>query len=241
MITTIISYCNNDFKFIEENLEQVSKFSNDIYISYCTKSLDGKPEDEEILEKMFQLARKYEALPVKIDYQELETAKFHHNLFRFLPTWFAKNEYILFLDADEILEGDLIKKYLETEDHLNFDAISFECYWYFRDKKFRAKQTEGAGTICRKSICTYNYIFSEAERWEFINRANELKIKMNLRVDDKIVCHHYSWVRTKEEMINKVLSWGHKNDKDWVSLIEEEFSHDFNGSDFVHNYKYDIL
>ena len=160
MITTIISYCNNDFKFIEENLEQVSKFSNDIYISYCNKSLDGKPEDEDTLEKMFEIARKYQAMPIKIEYQELEPPKFHHNLFRFLPTWFAKNDYILFLDSDEILEGQLVKKYLKTEDHKNYDAIAFECYWYFREKKYRATVTEGAGVICRKSICTYNYIFT---------------------------------------------------------------------------------
>ena len=31
------------------------------------------------------------------------------------------------------------------------------------------------------------------------------------------------------------------DEKDWNSLIEEEFSRDFNGTDFVHGYDYEIL
>jgi hypothetical protein len=50
--------------------------------------------------------------------------------------------------------------------------------------------------------------------------------------------HHYSWVRTRDEMMKKVQSWGHKNDRDWVALVNEEFSAPFKGSDFVHGYKY---
>jgi hypothetical protein len=53
--------------------------------------------------------------------------------------------------------------------------------------------------------------------------------------------HHYSWVRTKEEMLRKVKAWGHTNDKDWNTLIEEEFSREFNGKDFVHGYNFEIL
>jgi hypothetical protein len=44
-----------------------------------------------------------------------------------------------------------------------------------------------------------------------------------------------------DEMIQKVISWGHNKDIDWVSLIEQEFTHDFNGKDFIHNYEYDVL
>jgi subtilase family serine protease len=37
-------------------------------------------------------------------------------------------------------------------------------------------------------------------------------------------------------MIQKVISWGHNKDIDWVSLIEQEFTHDFNGKDFINKY-----
>jgi hypothetical protein len=144
------------------------------------------------------------------------------------------------LDADEILEGDLVYKYLKTEEYIKYDAVSFSCYWYFREKYFRATTLEQAGTICKKSICTEDYIFSNAERWEYKNRFH-LKVLENVKYQDKILCHHYSWVRTKEEMIRKVLSWGHREDRDWLSLIEEEFSGNFKMKDFVHNYKFEII
>lgn len=53
--------------------------------------------------------------------------------------------------------------------------------------------------------------------------------------------NHFSWVRSKQEMLLKVKNWGHNNDRDWLSLIEEEFSRDFNGIDFVHGYSYTLV
>jgi len=257
MVSVIISYCNTDLKFIKENIEQVSKFSDDIIICYSDKMLDGTPEDLSIIENMYG-HDKYvehhldEELPpiakyfpptkyVLVPYQPDKDAKYHHNLFRWEGLKKAKHDYVFFLDADEILEGEVVKEYLETGDYKNYDVLSFKCYWYFREKNYRAKTTEEAGHICRKEICTEDYIFSEAERWEFVNRLQSLKCKYQLTHNEKVMCHHYSWVRTKEEMLQKVSAWAHKSDKNWKELIEEEFSRDFNGTDFIHKYQYEIL
>ena len=53
--------------------------------------------------------------------------------------------------------------------------------------------------------------------------------------------HHFSWVRTKEEMLKKVRSWGHKGDRNWIELVEKEFSTDFQKTDFIHGYQYKIV
>jgi hypothetical protein len=42
-------------------------------------------------------------------------------------------------------------------------------------------------------------------------------------------------------MLKKTSSWGHKDDKNWKELIEEEFSRPFNGTDFEWGYEYDIV
>jgi len=236
MITTVISYCNNDLKFIEENIQQVKKFSQDIIVCYCKYSFNGEPEDESIIQKMTEIAS--DCTITEIEYYPEKTPKYHHNLMRWKGTESAKNDFILFLDADEIIDGELFSEYLNCSDWKNYDVISYKCYWYFREKRFQAKKTEEAAVLCKKDICNYNYIFSEAERWEFLNRMDSLKIQSNETCSGKIICHHYSWVRTKEEMIKKVKSWGHRQEKDWIALIEEEFSHEFNMQDFVHNYQY---
>ena len=50
--------------------------------------------------------------------------------------------------------------------------------------------------------------------------------------------HHYSWVRTKAQLLKKVSSWAHKDDRNWAAFVEEEFSRPFNGTDFVHGFSY---
>lgn len=50
--------------------------------------------------------------------------------------------------------------------------------------------------------------------------------------------HHYSWVRTQDEMLKKVRAWGHKGDRNWVQLVNEEFTGPFRGTDFIHGYTY---
>ena len=67
------------------------------------------------------------------------------------------------------------------------------------------------------------------------------KKRMIVDKDGNPMIHHYSWVRTKDEMIQKVKSWGHNIDKDWISLIEEEFSRPFNGKCFVNDMEFEVL
>jgi hypothetical protein len=97
-----------------------------------------------------------------------------------------------------------------------------------------------APSIWKRKICTEQLIFSESERWSYRSHTG-LKTLENETLNDQVLCHHYSWVRTKDEMLQKVKSWGHSADKNWTQLVEEEFSRDFNGTDFVHGYTYDIV
>jgi glycosyltransferase involved in cell wall biosynthesis len=241
MVSVVINYCNNDFQFIEENIMQAKKISSDITIVYCKKSLDGKDEDIHILEKMKTIATEHRCYVDEIYFQENQSPRYHHNLMReqgAISSYMEdRTDYILFLDADEIIEGDKMRQYLESGEYKNFDVVAFECYWYFRERKCRADQTEQAAVLCKKDICKVDYIFSEAERWEFLNRPH-LKVSQHTKHNGEVLVHHYSWVRTKEQMLNKVRSWGHKSDRNWVAEVEQEFSHDFNGTDFVHHYTY---
>jgi hypothetical protein len=53
--------------------------------------------------------------------------------------------------------------------------------------------------------------------------------------------HHFSWVRSYENMLHKVSTWGHKCDKDdWPQKVKEMFDSHV-PLDFVHGYKYDVV
>jgi hypothetical protein len=240
-ITTVINYCTNDYRFIKANIEQCLKFSDEIIIPVCDHFLDGAQEDPYLLSESYRLQQ----LDSRVRFTEFnwvkgQTPRFWHNMSRWIGYSQSLNDYILFLDADEIFDGDIMQRYLLTEAYRKYDIVTFECYWYFREPVCRALNTEQAGSLFNRNIITETLIFSDYERFQYrsmpqINALNHFK------PFDEVVSHHFSWVRTKEQMLKKVGGWGHNRDKDWVRCIHDEFEHPFNGTDFVHGYRYEIV
>jgi hypothetical protein len=71
---------------------------------------------------------------------------------------------------------------------------------------------------------------------------NSAAVRKNFASSQDPFVHHYSWVRTEEEMMNKVSNWAHAKDRpNWRDLVKEEFSRNFNGTDFVHGYSYKLV
>jgi hypothetical protein len=237
MISVVISYSSNERRFFDKMIEECLKFSDNIIVSCLGRFFDGEI-DKGLIEVISKEKSKNVGFVVD-DTNEYQTFKDKHNGVRWNAIEECKYEHILFLDGDEIPDGDLMKKHLERKDYEKYHAISFQCYWYFREQFYRAKTLEECGVIIKKHLLTKDFVFHESERWNFTNVTNNYL--RNQKYNGEIIMHHYSWVRTKEEMLRKVKAWGHTNDKDWNTLIEEEFSREFNGKDFVHGYNFEIL
>lgn len=233
-ISTVVSFCSLEAKFFDALIKETKKFCNDIVVVYYDHFFDGKPENIEIIEKIKEKHSdlNWNALSWSSDL----TSKFCHNNARWIGAKKAKHSRVLFVDADEIPDGDLMKKFLEHEPLENHILHVFRCNWYFREPIYLATTTEICGLLVDMDGVTEEMFFTPHERW-FFQKFN-VKTKMNCTVNRNIIFNHYSWVRTKEEMLTKVSSWAHKNDKPWKELVEEEFSREFNGKDFVHNYQY---
>jgi len=251
-ISTVISFCTLDKKFIKPLLEQVKLFCDDIIVVYYDKLLNGKPEPiDEIAETIKNIDSNIKLLCLeftngnsklifvnsKLEFSEDKSSRYFHNLARWKAKDLAENDYILFIDGDEIPDGPAMKYILDNDLLKNYDGIDFKCYWYFRNAVNQAIQTEECGLLVHKKIITEKLMFTELERWSF-RGSSGINYLSSVQLEQGPIFHHFSWVRTKQEMIEKVNSWGHKNDKNWLVHIEEEFSRDFNGTDFVHGYQY---
>ncbi len=244
MISTILLYSTNEFRFLEANLKQLSKISDEIIITICSHFFSGEPENEELLEKSFDIISKYNKCIVKIFEWEFfnSNPRYYHNLSRKLGTEIAKNEWLFFVDADEIPD-DNFKDWFETVKNTN-NAYVLTCAWYFRDPIYKAKTYESNGLLIRSKDCNWD-VESDLEREQLYQKLWDEgriwhgDINPFFGLDGKVLLHHYSWVRSKQEMLKKVKNWSHKNDKNWEELVEEEFSRNFNGTDFVHNYEYE--
>jgi hypothetical protein len=232
MISVVITHSSIESQFIDRQITECRKFSDDIIVVSLKNLMSGEED------KNLRIIYKDDVTHL-ITTCFTDSVKDKHNTTRWQGYLKAKHDYILFLDGDEIPDGDLYRQHLQTFDYKNLDAVSYRCYWYFREEIYRAKKTEECALLLRKSFIDKDLIFHEAERWNFLNRTKNYAVYIDL--DGQIIMHHFSWVRSKQQMLQKVSAWGHANDTNWVELIEEEFSREFSGTDFVHGYEYDII
>ena len=66
----------------------------------------------------------------------------------------------------------------------------------------------------------------EKERKATYDFSTGKKHPMVLDINRLPLIHHYSWVRTKQEAIRKVNTWGHFADKNWATVrIAAAFGH----------------
>lgn len=269
-IATIINYCSNDYKWLKPCIEHVKDFSSQIIVPYCDHYFNGEPEDFNLLDKSYNENCKdatfiefeynpdvYKDLGLKRLNDPFQSNKYYINI-DVTESWFWHQvqrltgfkcvhddiEYVLFLDTDEIIDTIRYINWLNAFPYKDYNCIRFETYWYFRLTKFRAIQTEDWNAISLvKKNCVSDDIFfmHDSERLNFINFISDPKMIRTVGLDGMPMIHHYSWVRTHEEMLKKVRTWGHNRDKDWSIVVNKEFERNFNPStdkDFVHGYDF---
>jgi len=250
-IGTVINYCEHDHKFLKPCIDNVRKFSKNIVITFCEKLFNGNLQDLTKIQQ-FQLQNPditFISFPFEENFKH--APRDGHNKCRILgyDHLVGKVDNILFLDVDEIVDGNLFKEWLETSaDIKNYDHMNFACYWYYREPYWRATVNEFCGSFHNMQAINTHSLETGAERWFWFDTEQyPTSKKYTTGINDSIMFHHYSWVRTKEEMIKKVTSWGHKDDRNWVQDIEMCFAVGFNGeprsqfnnkTETVHDYRY---
>jgi hypothetical protein len=242
MISCILQYSTIDFNFLEVNLKQLRKLDCEIIIPLCNKLYSGKDENKDLIKKSYEIAHNYKATIIPFGWGgDINNTRYYHNLSRKIGTEKSSFEWLLFLDTDEIITDEFNEWFDDVKD-LNFNGYWFTCYWYFREPIYRSKTTESAGLLVKRKYCNWDLNGNERQQL-FLKIPNFIcgDFQQILSKTGKPLVHHYSWVRNKDQMLLKVKNWGHNNDKNWAQLVKEEFSKDFNGTDFIHNYNYDIV
>lgn len=244
-IGTIINFCSLDDRFIGPCIRAVAPLSVQVVVPWADHLFDNTPEDVERVRRAAKENSAAQFVPFEYHHSitEMLRPRFWHNYARWvgLSRLAEDCDWVLFLDADEIVETDRFRAFLETGAFESCDHLYFANYWYFREPRFRARQVEDSPALIRRSVITVNRIFHEHERATFRRLPNGRRRVPGL--DGRPMFHHYSWVMDKARMLQKVRTWGHSldTDRDWTQLVEEEFSRPFSGRDFVHGYHFDVV
>jgi len=236
-IASLINYCTNDYRFIKKTIDNVLPFSSQVIVSVCDHFFTGEEENRELLDKTYKENPK--AQFIEYEWTSNYCTQYWSNMSRLLEVNNVNTDvdWLLLLDSDEIVDTELFIDWLNTIK-LNCDAYNLANYFYFREPIYQAIQQEDSVVFVKKELVKPNVFNFNNEREQYtkmlVNASNMRYVKHN----NMTMVDHYSWVRTKEQMLKKVQTWWHKDDRDWTSLVEKEFSHEFTGVDFIHGYKY---
>jgi hypothetical protein len=239
MIDVTIPFCTYDIKYINRTIEAIRPIANKIIVTYCDKFFNGEDENLDLIQSIID--KNTDCIFYKIEYESDKSSRYHSNKSRDIACQISKSDHIIFLDADEIFEKNKLYEWYQENKNILSDISSFSNYWYYRDERYRVSHIDDSVIMINKKYATSNFIYSEYERsiFKFLNIENK-----QLNIVDKNglpFCHHYSWVLDKANMIRKVTTWSHKDDKNWTPLVEEEFSREFNGTDVLGNSDFIIL
>jgi len=247
-IGTIVNFCTNESRFISACLKAALQFSKQVVVPVASHFFDGTPENRELLEKIYGsfsgcLFVEYPFVPDRIPLEVFKAVRptvFWHCLSRLVGEKMLDDqiETVLFLDADEVADGEGMGEWLDCSNYDQHTALKMANYWYFREPIYRAETLEDSIVMAQRKALTPDLLLDNEERNAIYDSLPGPKRRMVLGTRGQPLFHHFSWVRTQEEMLKKVKTWGHRQDRDWEGLVAKEFSGPFQGIDFIHGYQF---
>lgn len=238
MIEAVVLYCSNDKRFAEACVQSLLDCNIKTHVITYTHMWSGDEEDVDALNSSLAKHRDHKHFNhYQVSWNEGQSPWYWEGLGRYLGTQqISENcDYILYIDIDEIVDPIKFNNWLSSGDYKNYDALKLACYWYWREPEYQAEVLEDSIVMLRASAARQLPMQPGGRENYFNKYANSVRL---VEEQDPMV-HHYSWVRSKEEMLKKTNNWSHSKDRsDWHNLIEEEFSRPFNGQSFVNGYRF---
>ncbi len=234
-IATIINYCTNDYRFLSRSIEEVSLFSSQIIVPVCDHFFDGTPENRPLLDTSYAEHPGALFLEFAYDENELYTPYIRrtpadedwrilwHSTARYLSFLYLDEsiEYLLFLDADEIVEGEKFAAWLQWQDFRRWDALWFYAYRYGFLPSLLAPDFQLTGLLVRRRSVSPLLLFNSQERFGIFSGLAGAKRMQIVGLDGKPMIHHYSWVRPEAERLKKSRTWGKKHLRNWEEWLEK--------------------
>jgi hypothetical protein len=239
-LEAVVLYSSNDKRFFKACIENLLKCNIKVHVITYSHMWAGEKEDMHILEQSNHLfANEQNYGQYQIDWTPGQSSWYWEGLGRYLGTTqvSADSDYTLYIDVDEIVDPDGFVRWMSNDTYYNYDAMKLPNYWYWRKPEYRATVLQYNTVMLKTSIAKQLPLASGGREIYFNASSNQYM------VPEEFACvHHYSWVRTREEMRNKVGNWGHNSDRsDWIAKVEDEFSREFNGTDFLNGYSYNVV
>lgn len=243
-LSVVVLYCSQERDLIERAVKPLVQVSSDVVVVSLSHFFTGA-EDTLVQDKLKELQTLYGIKPVVLQWKHIPGAPQNFwpkelRLYGFGATR-VSSKYVMFVDADEILRSpSAFSAWFATLNSTSPQSYKLSNYWYFMSERRRSKVLEDSIIIVPRHTLRFEQFRAHGVQEREALVANPLREVKDL--DGNVFFDHLSWVRDKDILLQKVSTWGHRNDKDWLPLVQKAISEDpLTTADFVHGYEYDIL
>jgi hypothetical protein len=210
---TLVSY---DYKYAQEAIDKYYDIADEIILGIDQDHITWSGNKFEFPLMAFQhfvehrpkikvVRGNFHSLPRPIDNDTAER--------RFLSTQCKPGNWIVQIDADELmLNPKEFKQFMEDNDEL-LDGCAIKAHWITTFKAFEGNKF----LVIDASADTDGKIFIGTKvpnAYTTCRDTNEMAIQTPLRL------LHASWGRTREELKEKLENWGHSKDFDTKAYLE---------------------
>lgn len=243
LLSAVIPFCSMEDDLIEDVVRSLVPVCTRVVLVTLTHFFTGEP-DPRAYEIAEGLSREYKEVVAVLVPWNAEQGKVHQAFWpcEMRMQGFANTQtpWVLMVDADEVLRNaERFAEWFATQ-HATPSTPKLANYWYFLSKRRRSKTLEDSIVLTHRSLVTFP-MFRQfpAERAAFCVGESKRMVK---GLDGEPMFDHYSWVRRPDTLRKKVVTWGHRQDRNWPDLVDKALQEDLlTTPDFLHGYTYEIL
>lgn len=217
-IKAVVLYSSIEKRFLMPCVTNLLLAGLSVHI-ICYDHLYGGEKELEFLPPDWETNR------VRISYlpwMPCKSSLFHEAYARYFATRHWKIfEYNLYIDSDEIVEPYTFKIWLDSMVYIKYKSLKLAQYLYCISPKYRLNLKAYNTVLCNGNYARSLPFTVEARFNAYWNNKNEFSRwagKLGLNRDfgyyrGKPFIHHYTNVRSPEEMFKKVANYSHNKDK----------------------------
>jgi len=239
-LAAVIPLSSLEMTWAEDTIREALRVASPVVVAYADHLSDGTREDLAFVDKLrLSFANSPNLIFVPILWRSGLSSRFWVRYLRYAAVPFVPLDidYIIWLDADEILDSDIFNEWWRSNQGLparQGGATKLANYFYFRDARYQKIELDDSVVISkRKGMLSDAFFENPWQEREAFFYAHPGSRHAELGLGGRVMVHHMSWVRSKEGMLQKVSAWGHAGERDWEALVKEEWSREFNGRDFL--------
>lgn len=221
-ITAVVLYCSLDRRFIHKNISNLLHVGLKIRLLMYDHLWNGEEENvtellRDINPYLMNTNFKYHLLNWD---GKKEKPMYYESLARYKGLHSSSTEHVIFLDGDELVDPVPFKKWLDIGKYKKYRSMKLVQHAYFIKPTYRLRILQ-RGVVIANARWAKTVPFVIGGRWVmYWNNENKIsrwmgKLRLNpyhSMYRGKPFIHHYTCVRSVDNMLTKVENWGHIND-----------------------------